>query len=105
MKVGIISLGCPKNQIDAEHMLASLDSEGFEIVDYYDGADVVIINTCGFIDAAKEEAVENILDVIDLKKDGVVGKIIVSGCLAELQKDEIREEFPEVDKVIGIGTV
>ena len=105
MKVGIISLGCPKNQIDAEHMLALLDSDGFEIVDYYDGADAVIINTCGFIDAAKEEAVENILEIIDLKNDGIIGKIIVSGCLAELHKDEISKEFPEVDAVIGIGAV
>lgn len=102
-KVGMISLGCPKNQVDAEHMLALMDAEGWEIVDYVDGCDVVIVNTCGFIDDAKKEAIENILDMVELKKEGVIGKIIVTGCLAQRYKEEIVKEIPEVDAVIGIG--
>lgn len=101
--VGLISLGCPKNQVDAEHMLAALDEAGFEIVDYVDGCDAVIVNTCGFIDDAKKEAIENILDMADLKKEGVIGSIIVTGCLAQRYKEEILSEIPEVDTVVGIG--
>lgn len=102
-KVGMISLGCPKNQVDAEHMLALIDAAGCEIVDYVDGCDVVIVNTCGFIDDAKKEAIENILDMVELKKEGVISKIIVTGCLAQRYKDEIVTEIPEVDAVVGIG--
>lgn len=102
-KVGMISLGCPKNQVDAEHMLALLDAEGMEIVDYVDGCDVVIVNTCGFIDDAKKEAIENILDMAELKKEGVIGRIIVTGCLAQRYQSEILTEIPEVDAVLGIG--
>lgn len=102
-KVGMISLGCPKNQVDAERMLALLDAEGMEIVDYVDGCDVVIVNTCGFIDDAKKEAIENILDMVELKKEGVIGKIIVTGCLAQRYQSEILTEIPEVDAVLGIG--
>ena len=102
-KVGMISLGCPKNQVDAEHMLAMMDAEGWEIVDYVDGCDVVIVNTCGFIDDAKKEAIENILDMVELKKEGVISKIIVTGCLAQRYKDEIVKEIPEVDALVGIG--
>ncbi|MCQ2474653.1 MAG: 30S ribosomal protein S12 methylthiotransferase RimO [Clostridia bacterium] len=102
-KIGMISLGCPKNQVDAERMLAQLDKNNFEIADCYEGVDAVIINTCGFIDAAAQEAIENILEMAQLKEDGIVGKIIVTGCLAERQKDAILESMPEVDAVIGIG--
>lgn len=102
-KIGMISLGCPKNQVDAEHMLALMDAEGWKIVDYVDGCDAVIVNTCGFIDDAKKEAIENILDMVELKKEGVISKIIVTGCLAQRYKDEIVKEIPEVDAVIGIG--
>lgn len=102
-KIGMISLGCPKNQVDAEHMLALMDAEGWEIVDYVDGCDAVIVNTCGFIDDAKKEAIENILDMVELKNEGVISKIIVTGCLAQRYKDEIVKEIPEVDAVIGIG--
>lgn len=102
-KVGMISLGCPKNQVDAEHMLALIDAAGYEIVDYVDGCDVVIVNTCGFIDDAKKEAIENILDMVELKKEGIISKIVVTGCLAQRYKDEIVTEIPEVDAVVGIG--
>lgn len=103
--VGLISLGCPKNQVDAEHILALLDEKGYNIVDYVDGCDVVIVNTCGFIDDAKKEAIENILDMVELKNEGVIKKIIVSGCLSQRYREEIAEEIPEVDAVIGIGAI
>lgn len=102
-RVGMISLGCPKNQVDAERMLAQLDKNEFQIADCYEGADAVIINTCGFIDAAKQEAIENILDMAQLKEDGTVKKIIVTGCLAQRYQKEIFVEIPEVDAVIGLG--
>ena len=103
-KVGMISLGCPKNQVDAEIMLASLEKEGFEIVDYFNGADAVIINTCGFIDDAKKEAIDNILSTVELKKEGIVKRVIVTGCLAQRYQGEVLAEIPEVDAVLGIGT-
>ena len=102
-KVGMISLGCPKNQVDAERMLAQLDKNEFSISDCYEGVDAVIVNTCGFIDAAKQEAIENILEMAELKSEGIVKKIIVTGCLAERYKEEIFNEIPEVDAVAGIG--
>lgn len=103
-KIGMISLGCPKNQVDAEIMLASLAEDGFEITNEVDGADAVIVNTCGFIEDAKKEAIENILDMAELKKEGVIGKIVVTGCLAERYREEIFKEIPEVDAVVGIGS-
>lgn len=102
-KIGFISLGCPKNQVDSELMLKKLSDAGFEIIDTAVGADVVIINTCGFIEEAKKEAIDNILEMAQLKEDGDVGKIIVIGCMAQRYKDEILSEIPEVDAVAGIG--
>ncbi len=102
-RIGFISLGCPKNQVDAERMLAKLDAAGMEITDYLDGADAVIINTCAFIDEAKAEAIENILEMAELKQQGLVKKIIVTGCLPQRYQDEVFTEIPEVDAVIGIG--
>ncbi len=104
-KIGMISLGCPKNQVDAERMLAVLDEKKYVIADCYDGADAVIINTCGFIDEAKQEAIDNILEMAQLKEDGVIKKIIVTGCLSEVYKEEIFSEMPEVDAVVGIGAI
>lgn len=102
-KVGMISLGCPKNQVDAERMLAQLDKNEFSIADCYEGVDAVIINTCGFIDAAKQEAIENILEMAQLKEEGIVKKIVVTGCLAQRYKEEMLKEMPEIDAVVGIG--
>lgn len=102
-KIGMISLGCPKNQVDAERMLAQFDKNGYKIADCYEGVDAVIVNTCGFIDAAKQEAIENILEMAQLKEEGIVKKIIVTGCLAQRYKDEILKEIPEVDAIVGIG--
>lgn len=102
-KVGMIGLGCPKNQVDAEIMLSVLKDEGFEIVSEAEQADVLIINTCGFIDSAKAEAIDEILQAAELKKEGIIKAIVVTGCLAQRYKDEIISEMPEVDAVIGIG--
>lgn len=102
-KVGMISLGCPKNQVDGEIMLQKLADSGFEISPVIEGCDVVIINTCGFIDDAKREAIESILEVAQYKASGLVASIVVTGCLAERYQDEILKEIPEVDAVIGIG--
>ncbi|MEG0894502.1 MAG: 30S ribosomal protein S12 methylthiotransferase RimO [Oscillospiraceae bacterium] len=102
MKVSMISLGCCKNQIDAEMMLSTIQNGGFELCG--DVGDVVIINTCGFIQPAKEEAIENILEMAKLKEEDRVKAIIVTGCMAERYKEQILEEMPEVDAVVGIGS-
>ena len=102
-KIGFISLGCPKNQVDSELMIAKLQAAGYEMIDTPFGADVVIINTCGFIEAAKQEAIDNILEMGQYKEDGDVGKILVIGCMAERYRDEILKEMPEVDAVAGLG--
>lgn len=102
-KVGMISLGCPKNQVDGEMMLEKLNKNGFRIVRNIEDSDVMIINTCGFIESAKAEAIETILETAEYKKAGLISAIVVTGCLAERYKDEIIKEIPEVDAVIGIG--
>lgn len=102
--VGMISLGCPKNQIDAEIMLADLKKQGFELVGDAALAEVVIINTCGFIESAKNEAIEQILEMGLLKKEGRIKKIVVTGCLAERYQKDIAASLPEVDVILGIGS-
>ena len=102
-KIGLVSLGCPKNQVDAEIMLKKLESAGFEITPDEAEAQVIIINTCGFIEAAKSEAIENIIESARFKADGTLRALIVTGCLAERYRDEISHEIPEVDVVVGIG--
>ncbi|MBQ8338103.1 MAG: 30S ribosomal protein S12 methylthiotransferase RimO [Oscillospiraceae bacterium] len=102
--VGMISLGCPKNQVDAEIMLADLKKSGFELVGDAALAEVVIINTCGFIESAKNESIEQILEMGLLKKEGRIKKIVVTGCLAERYRDELAAEIPEADVILGIGS-
>lgn len=104
IKVGMISLGCPKNQIDAEVMLAKLRDEGIELTPHADSADVVIVNTCGFIEDAKKESIENILEMAQLKKEGKIKGLIVTGCLAERYFKEMQEEFPEVNCILSVGS-
>ncbi len=103
-KVSVVSLGCPKNQVDAEMILAALKNDGFELSDEESEADAIIINTCGFIEDAKKEAIENILECAAYKEQGKLKALIVTGCLAERYKDDITEEIPEVDLVVGIGS-
>ena len=105
MKVGFVSLGCPKNQLDAEVMLHELVVAGYEITADETEADVVIINTCGFIESAKKEAIENILDIAYLKENGNLRGLVVTGCLAERYRNDILDEFPEVDAVLGVGSI
>ncbi|MCL1903311.1 MAG: 30S ribosomal protein S12 methylthiotransferase RimO [Oscillospiraceae bacterium] len=102
-RVAVVSLGCPKNQCDAELMLAKIAKAGYRLVVEPGTADVVIINTCCFIQSAKEEAIEEILEAASRKKDGINKKIIVTGCLAERYKQQVAEEFPEVDGVLALS--
>ena len=102
-KISMVSLGCPKNQVDAEMMLATLKAAGFEIGAPEAEADAIIINTCGFIEDAKKEAIENILEAAEYKKTGKCKALIVTGCLAERYKNDVTEEIPEVDVCVGIG--
>mgnify|MGYP004443501867 CR=1 FL=1 len=103
-RVGMVSLGCPKNQIDAEHILFDLKKEGFEIVQDAALADVAVVNTCGFIEAAKQESIDEILELCTLKQEGKIKAIVCTGCLAERYRDEILKEIPELDAVVGIGS-
>ena len=100
----MVSLGCPKNQVDAEAMLYSLKEAGYEIGVPEAEADAIIVNTCGFIEDAKSEAIENILEAAEYKKEGNCKAVIVTGCLAERYKDDITEEIPEADVCVGIGS-
>ena len=102
-KVGMVSLGCPKNQVDAEMMLAALKTAGFGLTADESQADAVVVNTCGFIEDAKREAIENILELAALKREGKLRALIVTGCLAERYREEVLREMPEIDAVAGIG--
>ena len=101
--VGMVNLGCAKNQVDGESILTTLQRNGFSIKEDAALAQVAIVNTCGFIDSAKKEAVDEILELAKLKTEGKIQKIVVTGCLAERYQKEIHEEIPEVDAVVGIG--
>ena len=100
----LISLGCPKNLVNSEQMLYLMTEAGFRLVPDPEGADLAIINTCGFIDSAKSEAIDTILETAAYKKNGTLGGIIVTGCLAERYKDSIQKELPEIDAVLGVGS-
>lgn len=102
-KVGIVSLGCAKNQVDAEMLLYTLRQRGFEIVNDPADADAVIVNTCGFIDSAKQESIDEIIELGNLKREGKIKAIIVTGCLAERYQDEITKQLYEIDAAVGIG--
>ena len=103
IKCAFVSLGCPKNLMDSETMLARLVAEGIEIVEEDIHADVVVVNTCAFIESAQSEAIETILDVAWLRENRHLKGIVVTGCLAERYKDEIFEKLPEVDAGVGVG--
>ncbi len=103
-KVGFISLGCAKNQVDCERMMYRVQEAGFEVRPDVAGCDVVVINTCGFIDSAKAEAINHILQTAQLKERGLVGKILVTGCLSQRYQEEILQQMPEVDGILGTGS-
>ena len=100
----LVSLGCAKNLVNSEQMLYLLDEAGFTLVPDPDGADFCIVNTCGFIDAAKSEAIDTILEMAELKRQGRLGALIVTGCLAERYQDSILNELPEIDAVLGVSS-
>ncbi len=103
VKVGMISLGCAKNQVDGELLMAKLKAAGYELVDDVAMADVAIVNTCGFIESAQKESIDEILELGLLKKEGRIKKLVATGCLAERFQGEMRKELPELDGVLGIG--
>jgi ribosomal protein S12 methylthiotransferase len=100
-KIELITLGCSKNTVDSERLMSQLKANNFEFVDSSDDADSIIINTCGFIDAAKEESVNTILEAIELKKQGKIKKVVVAGCLSERYMDDLKKEIPDVDSFFG----
>ena len=104
-RIGFVSLGCPKNLLDTEVMLGHINKAGYEITPEQEEADIIVINTCAFIEDAKKESIDNILDIAWLKQNGNLKGIIVTGCLAERYREEIMKEFCEVDCVLGTGSV
>ena len=104
-KVGFISLGCSKNLVDTEVMLRRLHDAGFEITPDETEAEIIIINTCGFIESAKQESIDNILDAEKLKEWGKCRHIIATGCLVERYREEVMNELPEIDALVGIGSL
>ena len=104
MKVAFISLGCAKNLVNTEQMMALCREAGYTVTGEPEGADVAVVNTCGFIDSAKSEAIDTILSIAPLKEQGRLGKLLVAGCLTQRYQDEILEELPEVDGILGPRT-
>src|SRR5262249_14133045 len=102
-KVGFVSLGCPKNLVDSEVMMGILNKAGAEITVRAEEADVIVVNTCSFIDSAKQESVNTILEMAQHKVNGRARKLVVAGCLVDRYRDEIRKNIPEVDAVVGTG--
>ncbi len=105
MKIGFLSLGCPKNLVDGEVMLGIAREAGHEIVNDATGADVLVVNTCAFIDSAKQESIDAILEMASQKRDGSCKRLVVTGCLAERYRDDLRKEIPEIDALLGTGEV
>jgi len=105
MKIGMISLGCPKNLVDSEVMLGLAQQQGHQLTRDAADADVLIVNTCAFIDKAKQESIDTILEMAEHKKTGACKRLVVTGCLAERYRDELREQIPEIDAVLGTGEV
>src|SRR5438105_14120423 len=97
-----VSLGCPKKLVDSERMLGKLAQDGYTLTSEAEGADVVVINTCGFIEPARQESLAVIREMLDLKKEGKVGAVVVAGCLAERKKDDLLQEVPDVDHIVGV---
>src|SRR6187399_1205424 len=104
-KVGFVSLGCPKNLVDSEVMMGTLSEAGYEITNSADDADTVVVNTCGFIESAKQESIDAILEATSLKSNGKASRVIVAGCLVERYRDDLMKELPEVDAFIGTSQV
>src|SRR5712671_6754550 len=104
-KIGFLSLGCPKNLVDSEVMMGILARHGYELTPRVDDADVLVVNTCSFIEAAQQESVNTILEMAEHKQFGRAQRLVVAGCLVERYREQIRQQIPEVDAVIGTGEV
>src|ERR671915_1334774 len=104
-KVGFVSLGCPKNLVDSEVMMGQLKQNGYELTAEASDADTVVVNTCGFIESAKQESIDAILEAARLKTEGKAQRLIVAGCLVERYRDELKAEMPEVDAFIGTNQI
>ncbi len=104
MKIAFVSLGCAKNLVNTEQMMALCRREGWEVTTQPSGADVAVLNTCGFIESAKSEAIDNILDLARLKDEGKLGKLLVAGCLSQRYQFEMLDELPEIDGLLGTGS-
>src|SRR3989440_12745322 len=100
--LAFVSLGCPKNLVDSERMLGKLAQDGYVLTPDADGADVVVVNTCGFIEASRQESLAVVREMLALKEQGRVGAVVVAGCLAERKKDDLLREVPEVDQIVGV---
>jgi ribosomal protein S12 methylthiotransferase len=105
MKIGLVSLGCPKNLVDSEVMLGLAQQAGHDLTQNAADADVLVVNTCAFIDSAKQESIDTILEMAQHKRDGACRKLVVTGCLAERYREELKTEIPEIDAVLGTGEV
>src|SRR2546425_13361580 len=100
--LAFVSLGCPKNTVDSERMLGKIAQDGYTLTADADGADVVVVNTCGFIEPARQESLGVIREMLKLKDQGRVGAVVVAGCLAERKKDDLLTEVPGVDHIVGV---
>ncbi len=105
MKIGFVSLGCPKNLVDSEVMIGLVQQAGHDVTSDASSADVIVVNTCAFIDSAKQESVDTILELAELKKTGRCRKLVVTGCLAERYRGELQAQIGEIDAVLGTGEV
>src|SRR6476646_7150881 len=105
MKIGLVSLGCPKNLVDSEVMLGLAAEAGHELTQDPSSADVLVVNTCAFIDSAKQESIDAILEMAEHKKHGACRRLVVTGCMAERYREELKKEIPEIDAVLGTGEV
>src|SRR5580704_9192679 len=100
--LAFVRLGCPKNLVDSERMLGKLAQDGYSLTPDADGADVVVVNTCGFIEPARQESLGVIREMLDLKRQGRIGAVVVAGCLAERKGEDLLKEVPEVDHIVGV---
>src|SRR5215475_3422844 len=105
MKIGLISLGCPKNLVDSEVMLGLAERAGHALTNDPASAEVLVVNTCAFIDKAKQESIDTILEMARLKTEGSCRRLVVTGCMAERYREELKAQIPEIDAVLGTGEV
>ena len=104
LKIALESLGCSKNLVDAEIMMGILNNKGYKLIGDFEEADVIIVNTCGFIESAKQESIDTIINFAELKKTGNLKLLIVTGCLAQRYSEELKTEIPEIDAIVGTGS-